>query len=258
MLALYILGLAFLVSLLSGLVGLGGGIVMTPALVYLSPLVGIAPLDFRLITGLTTAQALFAGLSGSRQHDNYQFVHRRLALWMGISILPSALLGATLSKWMSVQSLVVIFALMAIIAAVLMWLPHFKTNEERVDANSLPFSPLLAVALAVPVGLLGGMVGQGGSFILIPLMYAAFRLPTRVVIGTNLMIVMFSALAGFIGKAATGQMPFALAAFLVLGALPGAHIGSILSRRAKPKILRLVLALLIAATGVKMALGVFF
>ena len=146
-----------------------------------------------------------------------------------------------------------VFGGLAITAAVLMLLPK-EDGEEGQAASTSGFNVPLAVLISVVIGLLGGMVGQGGSFILIPLMLYVLRLPTRVVIGSNLGLVFFSCVAGFAGKFATGQIPLLPAVVLVAGALPGAQVGSILSRRTRPEWLRTALAIVVglAAVGIVM------
>lgn len=249
-----LLGLA--ISCLSGFLGIGGGIVMAPALLYLPPLLGVGALDMRQVAGLTITQGLFACLSGAFRHDKHRCVSRRLVVWMGPAIAISALVGATASRWVMNDVLMALFATLAAVAAVLMFVPK-EDGEESLDAGGVQFSVPAAVLIAVTIGSLGGLVGQGGSFILIPLMLHALRLPTRVVIGSNLALVFLSSLAGFAGKLATGQIPGVLAVCLVAGAIPGAQIGSVLSHRTSPKWLRVALGVVVACAAVGMALDVY-
>ena len=99
-------------------------------------------------------------------------------------------------------------------------------------------------------------MGQGGSFILIPLMTAFVRVPTRIAIGSNLAIVLLATTAAFIGKAVTGQVEWLLAAPLVLTVVPAAHLGGRVSRRVPVARLRRVLAILIAAAAVRIWMSV--
>jgi len=124
--------------------------------------------------------------------------------------------------------------------------------DESQDPGDVQFNVPAALLIAVTIGGLGGMVGQGGSFILIPLMLYALKLPTRIVIGSNLAIVFLSSFAGFAGKLLTGQIPGVLAVFLVIGAIPGALIGSVLSHRTSPKWLRTALAAVVALSAIGM------
>jgi uncharacterized membrane protein YfcA len=78
------------------------------------------------------------------------------------------------------------------------------------------------------------------------------RLPTRVVIGCNVALVTFSSLAGLVGKAATGQIPVALAAVLVVGAFPAAMIGSTLSRATPARALRISLGVVVGLGAISM------
>jgi len=250
-----ILFTGFAVSCLSGLLGIGGGIVMAPALLYLPPAFGLAALDMRQVAGLTITQGLFACLSGGWRHDRYRSVSRRLVISMGSAITAAALAGSVISRWVANEVLMVVFAGLAAIAALMMWLP--KSEEFEVeDPNACRFNVPLAISIAAVIGFLGGLVGQGGSFILIPLMLHVLRLPTRVVIGSNLAIVFLASLAGFVGKAATGQVPLLPTVLLVLAAVPGAQIGSILSHRTSPRWLRTTLAVVIALAAAGMIVDV--
>ena len=246
-----VMALSLAISVLSGFMGIGGGILMAPALLYLPPLFGVGTLDMKMVSGLTIAQALVACLSGAIRHGKYRYVNRRLVRWMGGSILGSALAGSVASRWFTNEMLMAIFAGLAIVASALMLLPK-KEGEEVTDADSYSFNQPLAAGIAIVVGFLGGLVGQGGSFIIIPLMLYLLNLPTRVVIGSSLGIVFFSSIAGFAGKLATGQIPLLLAASVALGAFPGAQLGGVLSRRTKPALLRFALAVVVALAAVKM------
>lgn len=250
-LAVLIFFVGFAISCLSGLLGIGGGIVMAPALLYLPPAFGFVPLDMRQVAGLTITQGLFACLSGAWRHDRYRSVNRRLVVSMGSAITVAALTGSVVSRWVANAVLMIVFAGLAAIAAIMMWLPKAE-DQEVEDPNACRFDGPLAVSIAAGVGFLGGLVGQGGSFILVPMMLQVLRLPTRVVIGSNLALVFLASLAGFAGKVTTGQVPLIPAVLLVLAAVPGAQIGSILSHRTHPRWLRTTLAVIIGLAAVGM------
>lgn len=235
----------------SGLLGIGGGILMTPLLLYVPPLLHTGNLDMKVVAGLTMAQGLAGSLSGVVAHNRFRFVSRRLVTVMGGSIAVASLIGAVLSKHVRGEALLGLFALMALVAAVMMFLPKREDGDE-VAADQVSFNAPLAIAVAAMVGFLGGMVGQGGAFIIIPLMLYVLNVPTRITIGSSLGIVFFSALAGFIGKVSTHQIPLSLAAALVAGVLPGAQIGAHFSKGTKTRTLRYVLACVIAVTALRM------
>ena len=105
--------------------------------------------------------------------------------------------------------------------------------------------------MATVVGGLGGMVGQGGSFLLIAMMTRFVGVPTRIAIGSNLLIVAASSLAGVGAKAATGQIEWLLTIPLVLTVIPAARLGGAISRRTPVRVLRWCLALLIFVAAIQ-------
>jgi hypothetical protein len=249
------LTLGFAVSVLSGFLGIGGGIIMAPALLYLPPTLGLGTFDMQQVTGLTITQGLFACLSGALRHDRYRCVNRRLVVWMGGALGASALAGSVVSGRVAADTLMIVFAALAVAAAVLMCLQQGDDPNEATggEGGAVGFSVPLAVSLGLGVGFLCGMVGQGGSFILVPLMLYLLRLPTRLVIGSNLALVFLSSLAGFAGKAITGQIPLLPALPLAAGAIPGAQVGGALSQQSTPRRLRVYLAAVIAAAALVVA-----
>lgn len=244
-LVVFLLGLAGGVA--SGLLGVGGGILMAPALLYVPPLLGAGSFDMRQVTGLTITQGIVACLSGTFRHGKYGCVSRRLVGAMGPAILVGALAGGVVSSRIDSRALMLLFAGLAGAAAVLMALPKAEA-EERGDGAG--FHVPLAVSLALAVGFLGGMVGQGGSFLLVPLMLHVLKLPTRVAIGSNLALVLLSSAAGLLGKLATAQVPLLAAGMLALGTGPGAQLGSVLSHRAPTRRLRAALGVVVGLSAV--------
>jgi hypothetical protein len=237
---------------LSGLLGIGGGIVTAPLLLYLPRLFGHEPLSMHVVGGLTISQALFASLFGGVSHWRSGNVDRRLAAVMSGVIFVAALAGGAGSKWFSHRFLLGLFLLLSLAAAVLILFPRPKGNGAEYVPGS--FSTPGAVAIALGIGLLGGLVGQGGSFILIPMAVTLLRVPMRIAMGSNMVIIFCASLAGFIGKAATGQVPPLLTAALLVGILPGSLAGVALSRRAPAAALRTALAGLILAACARMAI----
>jgi uncharacterized protein len=247
---IFCLGLG--ISILSGLLGIGGGIIMAPALLYIPPWLGVGQLDMKTVTGLTITQGLFASLSGAWRHSQYEFVSRKLVIYMGSTIVIAALAGAVFSKFVSDRLLLAIFATLAVVAALLMFISRENEDHTPDNGRELIFSKPLAIIISLVIGFLVGMVGQGGSFILIPLMLFILKIPTRFALGSNLAIVSLSSLAGFAGKLATAQIPFLSAMALIIGSLPGAQVGGYFSKRTGTVILRYLLAVIITLAALRM------
>jgi len=256
-LTLLLAGLGIIAGVLSGMLGIGGGIVMAPLLLYVPLLFSLGPLSMHTVAGLTIVQGLLACITGALTHHRFKMVSAKLTLVMGASIFMAALLGAAGSGFVSNQILLFLFAFLALGAALLMFKP-VKKDSQKPDAGQLEFSRRRALAAASGVGLLGGLVGQGGSFILIPLMTSFVKVPTRIAIGSNLAIVLLSTAAGFIGKALTGQIVWTLALPIALTVVPATYLGSLLSQRVSVAGLRKLLAVLIGFAAIWIWASVLF
>jgi uncharacterized membrane protein YfcA len=230
-LTVLLLGLG--ISFISGLLGIGGGIVLAPALLYLPPILGVGGFDMRAVAGLTMTQALFACLSGAWRHRKYDFVCWPLVRCMGLTILVASFAGAVASKVVKNEVLMGIFALLALTAALLMVLS--QEEQPSPEEDTVSFSRPVAVAIALSIGFLGVLL----------------RLPIRIVLGSNLAIVALASFSGFLGKLLTHQIPLELAAALIVGAIPGAQMGGVISRRTPTPFLRHALALIILLAAIK-------
>ena len=250
-------GLGLVTGFLSGLLGIGGGIIMAPLLLYLPPLFGFETIPMKTVAGLTIVQGLLACIAGALSHRQFRFVSGRLSLYMGISIFLAAMVGGVGSRYVSNEILLFLFALLALCGSLLMLIPT-KRDSENPDIECLTFHRWRAIASASGVGLLGGLVGQGGSFVLIPLMTSFVQIPTRIAIGSNLAIVLLSSTAGFIGKMVTGQIAWLFAIPIALTVIPATHVGSLVSRRVPVSRLRQALAFLIAVAAIRMWVTVLF
>ncbi len=240
----------FLASLLSGLLGIGGGIVLTPVLLYAPQLVGAPALSVKIITGLTVVQAIAASVLGAARHRAYGNVSTRLVLLMGPPAAIASLLGALISRDVSDQLLLAIFAIFSFLGAVFLVLPP-RTREAATE--DVRVNRPLAVALAAIIGAFGGMVGIGAiAFIVAALVYF-LRVPPRIAIGSSLGIGLFGAVAAFIGKAATAQIDPELAAIVVVSALAGSPIGAWVSVRTRTDLLLRLLAIVVALAAIRIA-----
>lgn len=237
-------------SFLSGLLGIGGGIVITPLLLYLPAAVGAAALPVKIITGLTVVQAISGGLVGAYRHRRYGHVSLRLVRIMGPTGAAASLAGALVSRATPDRVLLGIFAAFAALAAVAFLLP---TRPQDAAVDDLRVNVPLAVGISIGVGFFGGMVGIGAIAFILAALIHLLRIPARIAIGTSLGIGFFAAVAALVGKAATAQVDPALAAIVFLAALVASPLGAAVSRRTEPRVLMLLLAAVVALAAVRIA-----
>ena len=247
--------LGFAGAFASGLVGVGGAIVMIPLLLYVPPLLGVGSLDIKTVAGVTMAQVLAASVMGAWTHGRGAMLHRRLALWGGAAMALGSLAGAVGSRFVGGRVLLLVFALMATAALLLMFITPVEPGR-AAGGETMPFNRAEAVGIPGAVGVMSGLVGAGGAFLLMPVLIGIMRVPVRLSIGTSLAMAGAGALLGFMGKLATGQVPFVAAAVVVAGSVPGARIGAHLSRRAPVGVLRWVLGAVIALAALRVWIDV--
>jgi uncharacterized membrane protein YfcA len=247
---LTLVALGFVGAFVSGLVGVGGAIVMVPLLFYVPPLLGVGSLDMRHVAGVTMAQVFAAATVGAWTHGKGALIHRRLALTGGTAMATGALIGSIGSLYVGGRALLAIFAVMTTLALPLMFVaptpPALASEATRAPVRLLP-----ATLYPAAIGLLSGLVGAGGAFLLVPVLIAFMRLDVRLSIGTSLAMTGVSAFVVFLGKAFTAQVPLWPALAVIAGSLPGAPLGARVSHRAPVTVLRLVLAALIAVVTVR-------
>jgi uncharacterized membrane protein YfcA len=119
------------------------------------------------------------------------------------------------------------------------------------EASAVRLARGRAVLVCLTVGTLAGLVGAGGAFLLVPLLITVVGVPIRVTIGSSLAITALSAVTGFAGKLLTGQISWGPALCVALGALPGAQLGTLASRRLSGDWLRRALFVVVLLTATR-------
>ena len=244
-------------AFVSGLIGVGGAIVMIPLLLYVPPLLGVGALDIKSVAAITMVQVFVASVSGMIAHGRHHAVNRRLALVGGAAMATGSLTGAVASKYVPERWLLVVFAAMVTVAFALMLLPE-QPPDVTAPADVKEYSAALTALTAGMVGIAAGLVGAGGAFLLVPLLLVVVGVPIRVTIGSSLAITAVAATAGALGKAVTGQIPVPPALVVAVSALPGAQLGAAASRRLSGIALKRALLVVIVLTGLKVWWHVLF
>ena len=249
-LAIVVATSAGVASFLSGLLGIGGGLVLTPLLLYVPQAVGAPALSVKLVTGLTIVQAISGSLFGLRRHHGYGHVSMPTLRVMGPSVAAASLVGAIVSRDTSDRVLLAVFAALAVLAAIGLLVPE---RSQSAPTNELHVNVPLAVAIAVALGFFGGMVGIGGIAFIIPALIHLLGLPPRVAIGTSLGVGLFGAAAALVGKAATAQIDPGLGTLVFIAAVVISPLGALVSVRTPVRALTTVLAVVLVAAAVRIA-----
>ena len=235
-------------AFISGLVGIGGAIVIYPMLLFIPPIFGykITP---ELASGLTAAQVFFSTMSGSMSQRHNPDVNKKIVVPMGFGILIGSLMGAYSASIFDGSLINIVYTFLAIVAVFLMFVKVKPENECTY------FNKIALFITALAIGILSGIVGAGGAFIIVPVLLAIFKAPFRSVVASSIVIAFISSIGTFLMKSMTGQIDFVMMIPLVIASLLFAPIGTKVSKRTNQQLLRVILALLIALAAIKMIMN---
>jgi uncharacterized membrane protein YfcA len=279
--AVVIIVLGFLVGVLSGMFGVGGGFLTTPLLIFY----GIPP---TVAVASAATQITGASVSGVMVHMRRGGVDLKMGGVMIAGGLCGSFVGAGLFRALqSTGQIDVVIGLLYVL--ILFWigglmlfdglksLGYFKTAAAdqarprhnrwvaslplrwRFHGSGLYISPIAPFVLGFLAGTLTVFLGIGGGFILVPAMIYILGMPARIVIGTSLfMVLAVSAATTMVHAITTRAVDVVLAGLLLVGGVIGAQYGALLALRVKPDMLRLALAVIILLVGLRMFLGLFW
>ena len=234
----------------AGFIGLGGGILLFPLLLYLPPFFGLEALDAKTVAALVISQVFFAGLIGGTAHWRKGRVHKKLTLVGAVSSAIGAFIGGVGSKWVSEWFLLLLFGIVVLIAGAVMFLPGPSAQHEEAGADQISIPAISLGAMSFFVGVVVGLLGAG-NFLFVPLLIYVLKIPTRITIGSSLAIHVLNGFAGFMGKLITGQVPFFMTLAIIIGASVGAIAGEKSHSRVSPKALRYAYAGVIAVVALR-------
>jgi uncharacterized membrane protein YfcA len=229
-----IIGIAigFVSGVLSGLFGVGGGIVMTPGIqVFMgaSPIVALAtPLPVILPTALT----------GAYTYQRAGQVDVRAFGWMAGPGIVGSIAGAALTDSVDVHLLLVVTAVLLAYQAINIL--RGTRDRPRADAERTEATPSMFLGIGLVAGFVSGLLGIGGGLIMVPLLVGWLGMPLKRALGTSLLTIVALVIPGTIVHALLGHIDWAIFVVLVIGAVPGARLGATVALGTRERSLRLL------------------
>ncbi|WP_241901550.1 sulfite exporter TauE/SafE family protein [Nocardioides houyundeii] len=251
-----ILAAGFFVGIIVGLTGMGGGALMTPALIFL----GVGETATVVTADLTAAAVYKTG--GAIVHKREGSPNLQLAKWLIIGSVPMALLGPHLVSWVTdtpedldeTLKLCIGFALLFAAATYALRL-YIQLRRVRsgthVDDNNPTIRPLPTLVVGALGGLLVGVTSVGsGSVIMIALLMLYPGLSAVKLVGTDLVQAVPLVLAAAISNIALHGLDWGVTIPLILGSVPGTLIGSKIAPRVPQSFIRRGIVVVLTMSGV--------
>jgi uncharacterized membrane protein YfcA len=231
---------------------MGSGALMTPVLILV---VGVPPVT---AVGTDLAYAALTKLVGGWQHARQGSVDRRLVRWLATGSIPGSLAGvavlALLQRRISVEVLDVVLrrslgvVLLVAAAALIAGLVQARSRAGALRPDrTLRRGP--AIVLGAVVGFLVGMTSVGSGSLVVATLSLLTPLPAATIVGTDVAHAALFTSTAALAHAAGGNVDVALALSLLAGSLPGVLLGSAVSIRVPPAVLRLGLASVLTASA---------
>jgi uncharacterized protein len=244
-----VLALGLAVGVLVGLLGIGGGVVLVPAMVYL------LHFDQHLAQGTSLFILLPPiGLGALRQYWRAGQVDLRAGIYCAIGFLLGGYAGGRFAVPMSSESLRAVFAVFLLLSAVLLWgksrgAPGPKTPS-RPPPSETPFGAVAILGSAAFCGVAAGMVGIGGGVLVVPLLGLLFGFDQHRAQGTSLIaLIPPTGLLAFLEYAKGGFVSWRTGLLLIPGVFLGGILGGQVARRLDPGLMRQVFASMLGGLG---------
>jgi hypothetical protein len=241
--------IGFMGGFLSGLLGLGGGVIMLPLLI----LAGKVPL--KLATGTTLVQVFITAATSMLSHYRRGMVDLKAGFFLGVAGIAGGLIASELSAEMSIHSLEIVFLFVVGLAIVFLFVPLKLEDKDYVKGN---FDKVAGIAIGFAAGSLAGLLGVGGGFIIIPLMLYFLKIPLRMTIGTSLLTILVSSFGTLGAKYKVGHIHLLITLLVISGSVVGALFGAHVSRKIHVRSLRLILLLALMTIFIIVGYKTFF
>ncbi|MCU5745929.1 sulfite exporter TauE/SafE family protein [Staphylococcus sp. SQ8-PEA] len=251
-------------AILGSLVGIGGGIIIVPTLIYLGVdhhlLKGITP---QIAIGTSSIILIVTGLSSTIGYMKAKQVDFKNGSVFLFGLVPGSLIGAILSRYLTLHSFNLYFGIFLIFVAILLIIRNKikpikifskeKYRREYTDNDGHTYhyyvAPLFAFVVTLLIGILTGLFGIGGGALMTPLMLLVFRFPPHVAVGTSMLMIFFSSLTSSIGHVAQGHVAWSYSIVLIISSYLGARLGVKINRAVKSDTVVLLLRTVLLIMG---------
>ncbi|MGM9925065.1 MAG: sulfite exporter TauE/SafE family protein [Bacillus sp. (in: firmicutes)] len=254
-------------GIVGSVIGLGGGIIIVPAVLYfhnsLGLLEGLTP---QKAVGISTVMMIFTGLSSTLAYIKYKTVDYRTGLIFFIGSGPGGILGSYVNKLLDLNSFNLYFGTFVIIISIILLIKDKLKPSKLIERATIKktfqdpsgkeyiygYHPLIAIAICFAVGFCSGLFGIGGGSLIVPAMILLFLFPPHVAVATSMFLVFLSSITNSITHIALGNVIWAYAFALIPGAWIGAKIGAAINTKLRSTTLVNILRIMLLVVGLKL------
>jgi uncharacterized protein len=253
-------------SSLGSLIGLGGGIIVVPALLYFGSFSWFGDISPQVAVGTSLFTMIFTGLSSTLAYMKRKTVDYKSGLIFIIGSGPGSILGAWITEKLNLHSFNIFFGVFIIIVSIVLLLkdklkpiPYRKDKgivrtftDNAGKSFEYGFNPYIGILISFIVGLLSGIFGVGGGSLMVPTMILVFFFPPHVAVATSMFMILPTSILSSITHVVLGNVNWLYALALVPGAWMGAKVGVYLNSKLKSKTIVILLRTILVIVGIRL------
>jgi uncharacterized protein len=261
--------IGLVVGAFGSLIGVAGGFLLVPILLYMYPYDTPAT-----ITSITLTVAFFSAVSGSVAYSHLKRIDYRSGLLFSLAAVPGAIIGAAVTGMLNRHVFQIIFGIVLfLVAAYLLAKPERHqvsdvvkaghTSRKIVDSHgkeyNYSFSLMTGIGIAFVIGFIGGLLGIGGGILHVPALTQILGFPTHIATATSQLVVAVSTLSAIVERIFAGVYVESILKSVVLsaGAIIGAQFGARFSHNVSEKWIVRLLALGLAVVAIRLLIAPF-
>lgn len=259
--------IGFVAGTIGALIGLGGGIIIVPSLLYLSEYTNL--LDYvtpQIAVGTSTFIMIFTGLSSTLSYMKYKTVDYKSGFLFFAGSAPGVVLGAWTNKFLNVDTFYIYFGIFVIFMSLLLMVKDklkpisIKPKKENLRQYTDPegktweygYHPAAAISISFVVGFISGIFGIGGGSLMVPAMILLFLFPPHVAVATSMFMIFLTSLVNSTTHIVLGNVNWLYASALIPGAWIGARFGAFINQKTSSKAVVFLFRIILFFIGLRL------
>ena len=254
-------------AFLGGLVGLGGGIILIPALLFLHQYAtSFAWATPQVIVGISLITMVFTALSATITYSKQERIDYKAGILLLIGCVPGGILGSWLSQFLNTDQFSLYFGLLMMIVSLLSFIGRRQPTQQLLQKNGgkirtihidgetyhYQITLLPAFIISFIVGVLSGLFGIGGGSITVPALMLVFGIPIQIAIATSMFMILFISMISTVTHIVLGHIVWHYAILFMIGAWLGGSIGARTNQSLKGKTLEWILRAVLIIVGLRL------
>ncbi|MBU2563378.1 MAG: sulfite exporter TauE/SafE family protein [Actinobacteria bacterium] len=232
---------------IAGLMGIGGGTVIVPLLLYLS---GI---DIKAATAMSMVHIVFASISGTIFNYYQKTIIFKYSVYFGLSSMVFSFMGGYFTKYIPDLTIKIMY-LAALTASLILMLLRSRITGHKTDPSKSDLYKIIPIGAVA--GFMAGILGIGGGFLFVPALLFFMGLPMNIATGTSLGAIIFTSIPGLAGKMLSVDFNILFGVIVGLGGIGGARLGTYLKRRINPVAIRIIFILFFIAVFARVIIDI--